>query len=579
MITIELVLLVLLFIMMNRVIGFNRILIPSSLLHIKESDRRCFRNSVNLLRSRRGGNRAIETRKYNNNNNNINNNNLLYASTPLKCMIFIDGTWLYYSLIAGRTECPVKEKFGNNWFNNHYVDWDQLPKLIATSLTKSLNRPIDISRSMFFTSVRDDTLSETKRSIMISEIKQCQSIDAIVLQTLGLQEKCVDLSLAVEMLYYAMIPDSYDIGVLITGDKDFLPVMKKTRQAGKRVALCTMKNSCNNEMLNPDHLASDQVIWLEKFLTNEFIVPKDGGNKSFSKYEELSSLIEDTVRNSADGIVTSRNLGRILSSSFMDDGSTRALQLLKKHYRSLKKFLESNTDKFYTYFDESGDTDTKNFLVTLRPENDDNLYEFNNVLKKYMEIALKEEQDYTDKEENNSDDDDDDDMTDDDMTDDDSYDKTSQVNSGTTDYTEESLQGLLKLDLVAICQQNELPIRGTKAELIQLILSSSASSSTTTSSTISSMSSATTSSSPSTTTSSSSSSSYNDIIKRKKISDSEKFLLLTLIDILLKSPSSSLPSRQLGRCLVKLEDPNDSSKTVNDLLKAKYGSLLNCIKG
>ena len=96
MITIELVLLVLLFIMMNRVIGFNRILIPSSLLHIKESDRRCFRNSVNLLRSRRGGNRAIETRRYNNNNsnnNNINNNNnLLYASTPLKCMIFIDGT-------------------------------------------------------------------------------------------------------------------------------------------------------------------------------------------------------------------------------------------------------------------------------------------------------------------------------------------------------------------------------------------------------------------------------------------------------------------------------------------------------
>jgi len=567
MITIELVLLVLLFIMMNRVIGFNRILIRSSLLHIKESDRRCFRNSVNLLRSRRGGNRAIETRRYNNNNsnnNNINNNNnLLYASTPLKCMIFIDGTWLYYSLIAGRTECPVKEKFGNNWFNNHYVDWDQLPKLIATSLTKSLNRPIDISRSMFFTSVRDDTLSETKRSIMISEIKQCQSIDAIVLQTLGLQEKCVDLSLAVEMLYYAMIPDSYDIGVLITGDKDFLPVMKKTRQAGKRVALCTMKNSCNNEMLNPDHLASDQVIWLEKFLTNEFIVPKDRGNKSFSKYEELSSLIEDTVRNSADGIVTSRNLGRILSNSFMDDGSTRVLQLLKKHYRSLKKFLESNTDKFYTYFDESGDTNTKNFLVTLRPENDDNLYEFNNVLKKYMEIALKEEQDYTDKEENNSDDDDDDDTTDDDMTDDDNYDKTSQV--GTTDYTEESLQGLLKLDLVAICQQNELPIRGTKAELIQRILSSSASLSSTTTSTTSS--------------SSSSSSSYNDIINRKKISDSEKFLLLTLIDILLKSPSSSLPSRQLGRCLVKLEDPNDSSKNVNDLLKAKYGSLLNCIKG
>jgi len=343
--------------------------------------------------------------------------------------------------------------------------------------------------------------------------------------------------------------------------------MKKTRQAGKRVALCTMKNSCNNEMLNPDHLASDQVIWLEKFLTNDFIVPKDRGNKSFSKYEELTALIEDTVRSSADGIVTSRNLGRILSNSFIDDGSSRALQLLKKHYRSLKKFLELNTDKFYMYFDESGDTNTKNFLVTIRPENDDKMYDFNNLLKKYMEIALKEDQDYIDKEESNNDDDDDD-MIDDDTTDDDK----SQGATGATDYTEESLQSLLKLDLVAICQQNELPIRGTKAELIQRILSFTSSSSSTTTTT-------TTTAASSSSSSSSKTKSYTDIIKSKKLSDSEKFLLLTLADVLAKSPSSSLSSRDVGRYLVTLADPNDSNKNANDLLKATYGSLLNCIKG
>ena len=113
-------------------------------------------------------------------------------------------------------------------------------------------------------------------------------------------------------------------------------------------------------------------------------------------------------------------VGRILSNSFIDDGSIRALQLLKKHYRSLKKFLELNTDKFYMYFPDSGDTASKNFLVAIRPDSDDNLDEFNNVLKKYMEIALKEELDYIDdKEESNSDDDDDDMTTDNDMTDND----------------------------------------------------------------------------------------------------------------------------------------------------------------
>ena len=32
----------------------------------------------------------------------------------------------------------------------------------------------------------------------------------------GEQEKCVDISLAVEMLHYATIADSYDLAVLIT---------------------------------------------------------------------------------------------------------------------------------------------------------------------------------------------------------------------------------------------------------------------------------------------------------------------------------------------------------------------------
>jgi uncharacterized LabA/DUF88 family protein len=46
-------------------------------------------------------------------------------------------------------------------------------------------------------------------------------------------EKCVDISLAVEMLYMASVPDAYDVAVVITGDKDFLPAMKKTRMTGK----------------------------------------------------------------------------------------------------------------------------------------------------------------------------------------------------------------------------------------------------------------------------------------------------------------------------------------------------------
>jgi hypothetical protein len=39
--------------------------------------------------------------------------------------------------------------------------------------------------------------------------------------------------------------------VLLTGDKDFMPVMTRTRQKGKRVALATMRANCNRDLLQP----------------------------------------------------------------------------------------------------------------------------------------------------------------------------------------------------------------------------------------------------------------------------------------------------------------------------------------
>ena len=40
------------------------------------------------------------------------------------------------------------------------------------------------------------------------------------------------------MMHYATVDAGYDIGVLITGDKDFMPAMSRVKQKGKRVCLC-----------------------------------------------------------------------------------------------------------------------------------------------------------------------------------------------------------------------------------------------------------------------------------------------------------------------------------------------------
>ena len=48
------------------------------------------------------------------------------------------------------------------------------------------------------------------------------------------------------------VPDTYDIAVIITGDKDFIPALQKVRLKGRRTAIMSMKNSCNRELTRND---------------------------------------------------------------------------------------------------------------------------------------------------------------------------------------------------------------------------------------------------------------------------------------------------------------------------------------
>lgn len=84
----------------------------------------------------------------------------------------------------------------------------------------------------------------------------------------------MDIALATEMLYMSTVPDSYDIAVIVTGDKDFLPVLQRTRLKGKRVAVCSMKNSCNRDLYSVDSNSKDfDVIWIDDYV-EDLIKPK-----------------------------------------------------------------------------------------------------------------------------------------------------------------------------------------------------------------------------------------------------------------------------------------------------------------
>lgn len=57
-----------------------------------------------------------------------------------------------------------------------------------------------------------------------------------------------------------------------------MPALLKTRLKGKRVAVCSMRNSCNREYAQPDAGIRDyDIVWMDDFI-DELIVPRDGAN-------------------------------------------------------------------------------------------------------------------------------------------------------------------------------------------------------------------------------------------------------------------------------------------------------------
>lgn len=53
-----------------------------------------------------------------------------------------------------------------------------------------------------------------------------------------------------------------------------MPALVKTRQKGKRVAICSMRNSCNRDLVMPGAAIRDfDIIWLDDFI-DEIIAPR-----------------------------------------------------------------------------------------------------------------------------------------------------------------------------------------------------------------------------------------------------------------------------------------------------------------
>ena len=73
--------------------------------------------------------------------------------------------------------------------------------------------------------------------------------------------------------HYASTEGAYDVAVLLSGDKDFMPALQRIRYKGKQVALCSMRNCCSRDLVDPgSHVRDFEPIWLDDYL-DYLIVP------------------------------------------------------------------------------------------------------------------------------------------------------------------------------------------------------------------------------------------------------------------------------------------------------------------
>jgi CspA family cold shock protein len=99
--------------------------------------------------------------------------------------------------------------------------------------------------------------------------RRLRRADRDIRDTFEPKEKCVDISLATAMLFYAAIPYAYDIAIAVLGDQDFKPVLQHVRRLGKRVAIASIKGSCAPDFADPADEARVKdfdIIWLDDLL-------------------------------------------------------------------------------------------------------------------------------------------------------------------------------------------------------------------------------------------------------------------------------------------------------------------------
>jgi uncharacterized LabA/DUF88 family protein/DNA-directed RNA polymerase subunit RPC12/RpoP len=226
----------------------------------------------------------------------------------VRCMTFIDGSWLYHNqdMLVKVYGAPYKIDFSKinvvalKIIRNHFVN------------TLGGEAPmLDLVRTYYFASVPANVHPDDE-----AKLEDQQKFYTLLSESLGFElllheidfrghhmamqdrldkesdpnfmpkERTVDMALGVNMLYLAAI-DAYDIAIAVLGDADYQPALERVRQLGKRILIFTIEGSAAYDYLYPQphvRFADFAVVRFQDHLRELRLTPKPDRDRVVYQY-------------------------------------------------------------------------------------------------------------------------------------------------------------------------------------------------------------------------------------------------------------------------------------------------------
>lgn len=151
-----------------------------------------------------------------------------------KAMVFIDGGWLY------RCRTALFSKLGEEVFE---IDYAKLPKLLCEDVANSLDEDISLVRTLYFGTIPSarSGFNTSKQYSFYDFLERSCGYDAHIHEVdIGNEENTgswIDVSMAVNLVYYASLPGAMDVAIVVGDNPDLSPAVNRVRSLGKRVQL------------------------------------------------------------------------------------------------------------------------------------------------------------------------------------------------------------------------------------------------------------------------------------------------------------------------------------------------------